>query len=227
MNSKIIVRYIIRETMGIVFMGVALFWAAGTINWWPAWAALAIMALWSAGTAAVILQRNPDLLADRLGPRKGAKRWDVAIMSALGLFQLARYIVAGLDHRYGWSGDFPLIAQIISLVIGALGYSMMVWSRAVNAYFSQIVRIQTEKGHSVVTSGPYQFLRHPGYFGALLFEFTVSILLGSWWAFGISLISASLLVLRTSLEDRTLQNELAGYSDYAKKVHYRLIPGVW
>ena len=148
-------------------------------------------------------------------------------MSLLGGIQLARYIVAGLDHRYGWSGEFPLTAQMAALAAGSLGYALMVWSTAVNAFFSQIVRIQTEKGHRVVTSGPYNYLRHPGYFGALVFELTVAILLGSWWAFGISLISAALLLVRTSLEDRTLQNELAGYSDYAKKVRYRLIPRVW
>lgn len=227
MSTKILARYAIRETMGIVVMGVALFWPAGTINWWQAWGALVIMALWSAGTAVAILQRNPELLADRLGPRKGAKSWDLAIMSLLGGIQLARYIVAGLDHRYGWSGEFPLTAQMAALAAGSLGYALMVWSTAVNAFFSQIVRIQTEKGHRVVTSGPYNYLRHPGYFGALVFELTVGVLLGSWWAFGISLISAALLLVRTNLEDRTLQNELAGYSDYAKKVRYRLIPRVW
>ncbi len=227
MNNKVLARYIIRETMGIVVMGVALFWSAGTLNWWPAWAALAVMALWSAGTAAVILQRNPDLLAERLGPRKGAKSWDLAIMSTLGLIQLARYIVAGLDHRFGWSGDFPLLAQIIALIAGGLGYALMVWSTAVNAFFSQIVRIQKEKGHKVVTSGPYRYVRHPGYLGALIFELTIGILLGSWWVFGISLFGAFLLVLRTSLEDRTLLNELAGYSEYARKVRYRLITGIW
>ncbi len=227
MNSKILARYIIRETTGVVVMGVALFWAAGTINWWPAWAALAVIAAWSAGTAVVILRRNPELLAERLGPRKGAKSWDLAIMSILGLLQLVRYIVAGLDHRYGWSAAFPLMAQIAALIAGGLGYTLMVWSTSVNAFFSQIVRIQSEKGHKVVTSGPYQYLRHPGYFGALLFEFTIGILLGSWWAFGISLIGVVLLVMRTSLEDRTLQNELPGYAEYAQKVRYRLVPGIW
>jgi protein-S-isoprenylcysteine O-methyltransferase Ste14 len=227
MNSKILIRYIIRETMGLVVMGVALFWSAGTLNWWPAWAALAVMALWSAGTAAVILLRNPELLAERLGPRKGAKSWDLAIMGSLGMIQLARYIVAGLDHRYGWSGEFPVMAQIAALIAGGLGYALMVWSTSVNAFFSQIVRIQTEKGHSVVTSGPYRYVRHPGYFGALIFELTIGILLGSWWVFGISLFGAFLLVLRTSLEDLTLQKELPGYTDYTRKVRYRLAPGIW
>jgi hypothetical protein len=111
-DTKLIARYAIRETMGIVVMGVALFWSAGQIDWWPAWAAIVVMSAWITATAIVIFHFNPDLLAKRLGPRKGAKPWDIAIMSILGLTQLARYIVAGLDQRYGWTGSFPLAAQI-------------------------------------------------------------------------------------------------------------------
>src|SRR5512136_545669 len=100
MHRKLIARYIARETMGLVLMGVALFWSAGRIGWWPGWALLAVMAAWTVAMAIVILRLKPDLLAERLGPRKGAKPWDTAIMSTLGLAQLARYIVAGLDQRY-------------------------------------------------------------------------------------------------------------------------------
>lgn len=98
METKLILRYAIRETMGIVGMGVALFWSAGRVDWWPAWGVLAVMSLWIIATAIVIVRFNPDLLAERLGPRKGAKTWDTAIMSMLGLAQLARYILAGLDR---------------------------------------------------------------------------------------------------------------------------------
>ena len=108
MDRKVIVRYSIRESMGLVIMGVALFWPAGRLDWWPAWAALAVMAAWIVATAIVILRFNPSLLAERLGPRRGAKRWDTAILSLVGLAQLARYILAGFDQRYGWSGDFPV-----------------------------------------------------------------------------------------------------------------------
>ncbi len=107
MDKKLIARYAIRETLGILFMGVALFWPAGRLDWWPAWAAIAVMLAWILATVIVILRVNPSLLAERLGPRKGAKPWDTAIMSFLGLTQLARYIIAGLDRRFGWSGDFP------------------------------------------------------------------------------------------------------------------------
>ena len=227
MDTKQIGRYIVREMMGLIVMGVALFWSAGRIDWWPAWAALAVMSVWRIATAGIILGFNPDLLAERMGPRRGAKRWDIAIMSTLGLTQLARYIVAGLDQRSGWTGGLPLVAQVGALIISILGYTLVVWATASNAFFSQIVRIQTERNHTVATGGPYQYMRHPAYLGALAYELAVPTLLASWWAFILSLLNAVLLIVRTALEDRTLQAELTGYPDYARQVRYRLLPGIW
>jgi protein-S-isoprenylcysteine O-methyltransferase Ste14 len=226
-NKKIIIRYAIRETMGLLIMAVALFWAAGRVDWWPGWAAIVIMLLWTAGTAFVILRFNPSLLAERLGPRKGAFPWDVAIMSALGLLQLARYVIAGLDQRLGWTGDFPAALQIVALIVCILGYALVVWATASNAFFTQIVRIQPERGQTVVSSGPYHYVRHPAYAGAILYELVVPFLFASWWALIPSGICAVLLVLRTALEDRTLQSRLAGYAEYARGVRYRLLPAVW
>jgi hypothetical protein len=116
MDTKLIARYAIRETMGIVAMGVALFWSAGQIDWWPAWASIAVMLAWITATAIVILRLNPDLLAERLGPRKGAKPWDTAIMSILGVTQLGRYVVAGLDRRFKWTDVFPISCQVVGLI---------------------------------------------------------------------------------------------------------------
>jgi protein-S-isoprenylcysteine O-methyltransferase Ste14 len=226
-KPKLLIRYAVRESMGVVIMAVALFWSAGTMNWWAAWAALVVMLAWSIATAVVILRFNPDLLAERLGPRPGAKPWDTAIMSLLGLTQLARYIVAGLDQRYGWTGGLPFAAQMVALVVCVLGYALVVWATASNAFFSQIVRIQPERGHAVVTGGPYRTVRHPAYLGAILFELAVPVLLASWSALLISSLSAILLILRTALEDRTLQAELSGYMDFARQVPYRLLPGIW
>jgi protein-S-isoprenylcysteine O-methyltransferase Ste14 len=185
------------------------------------------MFAWIVATAIVILRFNPALLVERLGPRKGAKTWDTAIMSILGLAQLVRYIVAGLDQRYHWTGGFPLAAQITALAACVLGYVLVVWATASNAFFSQIVRIQSERDHAVVTGGPYRYVRHPAYVGAIVYELAISILLASWGAFVISLLSATLLILRTVLEDRALQNELNGYTDYAHQVRFRLFPGLW
>jgi protein-S-isoprenylcysteine O-methyltransferase Ste14 len=227
MEARLIARYAVRETMGLVVMAVALFWSAGRIEWWPAWAVLAVMAAWIVATAAVILRFNPFLLAERLGPRRGVKHWDTAIMSILGLTQLARYIVAGLDERYGWTGGFPLGAQLTALIICILGYALVVWATASNAYFSQIVRIQKDRGQTVVTGGPYHYVRHPAYLGAILYELAVSVVLASWWAFVASGLGVILLIVRTMLEDRTLQVELMGYAEYARRVRHRLVSGVW
>lgn len=226
-NTKLIARYAIREIMGLVVMGIALFGSAGRIDWWPAWASLAVMFAWIVATAIVILHLHPALLAERLGPRKGAKTWDTAIMGILGLAQLVRYIVAGLDQRYDWTGGFPLAAQITALTACILGYVLVVWATASNAFFSQIVRIQSERDHTVVTSGPYRYVRHPAYIGAIVYELAISILFASWWSFVASVLSATLLILRTVLEDRLLQNELNGYTDYARQVRFRLFPGLW
>ncbi len=227
MDVKLIARFAIRETMGLFFMGVALFWPAGDIQWWPAWALIAATSAWILATAIVILRTRPDLLAERLGPRKGAKRWDTAIMSAHGVLQLALYVVAGLDWRYRWSAPFPLPAQVAALFVCLLGYGLVVWATGSNAFFSQIVRIQTERGHTVVTGGPYHYVRHPAYVGAVLTHFAIPILLSSWWALAIGSIDALLMLLRTGLEDRTLHAELRGYPEYAGRVRYRLIPGLW
>jgi protein-S-isoprenylcysteine O-methyltransferase Ste14 len=228
MDTKLSARYAIRETMGIVVMGVALFWSAGRIDWWPAWASVTVMSAWIAATAIIVLFFNPDLLAERLGPRKGAKPWDTAIiMGTLGLIQLARYSLAGLDQRYGWTGGFPPAAQVSALTVCALGYALVVWATASNPFFSQIVRIQSERGHVVIAGGPYLYVRHPAYAGAILYEAAVSVLLASWWALIASGLNVFLLILRTALEDRTLEAELGGYIDYARRVRYRLLPGVW
>ena len=138
MDPKLITRYAIRETMGLVVMGVALFWSAGRLSWWQAWAAMGVMLVWTIGTAVVILRANPSLLAERLGPRKGAKRWDTAILSIFGLTQLARYIIAGLDQRYEWTaGSLSLAAQLAALAVCFLGYALVVWATASNTFFLQ------------------------------------------------------------------------------------------
>jgi protein-S-isoprenylcysteine O-methyltransferase Ste14 len=226
-NPTILLRYSIREMMGLVVMGTALFWPARTFNWGAAWVLVAVTLAWIIGTAIVILTYNPDLLAQRLGSHKGDKSWDSIIMSLLGTAQLARYIVAGLDHRYGWTGMFPTPAVICGILFCILGYGLFVWSAAANAFFSRIVRIQTERGQNVITGGPYRYVRHPAYIGAILVELGVPILLSSWWALSISVLTIFLLVLRTALEDRALHQELTGYADYSARVRYRLLPGIW
>ena len=227
MNPKLIVLHFLDEILSICAVGVALFWSAGRIDWWPAWAVIAVWLAWFTAMDILIFRSNPDLLAERLSPPKGAKAWDRAILSALRLTQLARYILAGLDQRQGWTDGFPLAAQIAALTVCVLSCALFTWAMASNPFFSQIVRIQSEHGHAVATTGPYRTVRHPAYAGMILFELALATLLASWWALIASGLCAILLILRTALEDRTLRVELAGYEDYARQVRFRLLPGIW
>ena len=227
MNKKLILLYILDQVLGIAGMGVALFWSAGRVDWWPAWAAIAVWLAWFTAMDIVILRFNPGLMAERLSPPKGAKKWDRAILSILRLAQLARYILAGLDQRHGWTGGFPLAAQVAAVAVCLLSIALFTWALASNPFFSQIVRIQSEHGHAVAAGGPYRYVRHPGYAGMILFELAFSTLLASWWALAAGGLCAALLLLRTALEDRTLQAELTGYADYSRQVRYRLLPGIW
>jgi protein-S-isoprenylcysteine O-methyltransferase Ste14 len=228
-NPVILTRFLARETLGTVMAGVALFWAAGTIAWPMGWVVLGIYATWVFGMAAVLITLQPDLIAERLGPKRGGKSWDLAILGVLAMANLARLIVAGLDFRNGWTaaGTFPLPVMIAAATLAAIGYGVFVWATASNAFFSQQVRLQEERGQSVATGGPYRFVRHPGYAGALLFEMLSPVALGSLWAIIPSLVGFAVLVVRTALEDRALQSELPGYPDYAAKTRFRLVPGVW
>jgi len=227
MKPKVIALYILDEVLGIFAMAVALFWSAGRLDWWAAWAAIGVWVVFYVAMDILLLRYNPNLMLERLSPPKGAKTWDRAIMSIFRLTTLARYILAGLDQRYGWTGGISLVAQIIALGVCLLSYALLAWSMASNTFFSQIVRIQSDRGHAVATHGPYRYVRHPGYVGMIVFEFAMSTLLASWWALLASGLCAILLILRTALEDRTLQAELPGYPSYARQVRYRLVPGIW
>jgi protein-S-isoprenylcysteine O-methyltransferase Ste14 len=226
-TTRIVARWIVRETVGVITTAAILFVSAGRWDWPAGWALVAILALWVIGTGAVTIPRHPDLLRERLGPRAGAKTWDMSIMSAVGLLTIARLVVAGLDARFGWSKDFPIPLQVAAGVVCTAGHALVVWATGANAYFSQIVRIQTERGHTVATGGPYRLVRHPAYVGGVLHEVAAPLLLGSWWALLAGGLNAVLFVVRTGLEDRTLRQELAGYPEYAERVRFRLLPGVW
>ncbi len=227
MNKKRIFRHILSDLISLVGVGGVLFWTAGRMDWWAAWAVLAVWVGWFAAMDFVLFRLSPDLMAERLSPPKDAKPWDRALVSILRLTELARYILAGLDQRYCWTGSFPLSAQMAGMVVCVFGGGLFFWAMASNGFFSQLVRIQTDRNHTVASTGPYHFVRHPGYLGMILFEFGLSMLLGSWWAILAAGLCAALLVVRTALEDRALQAELPGYAAYACQVRYRLLPGVW
>jgi protein-S-isoprenylcysteine O-methyltransferase Ste14 len=227
LKSKLLKLYLLDHVLSLLGVGAALFWAAGRFDWWQAWAAIGVWVVDFITTDIILLRYNPELAAERLSPPRSAKKWDSAIVITLRLATLVRYILAGLDQRYGWSGDYSMTAQLTGLAACLLGHAFFDWAMASNQYFSQVVRIQSERGHAVAIKGPYRYIRHPGYIGGIVFELGMGFLLGSWWAILAGGVSAILLIIRTALEDRTLQAELPGYQEYARRVKYRLIPGIW
>ena len=226
-DKRIIARWIIRESMGVIMVGVALFLPAGTLDWLAGWAMVVLTLLWVVATGAVLIPHNPDLLAERLGPKEGSKSWDILIMSLFGILELVKLVVAGFDQRYGWTSSISAGLQVIMLLAAAAGYGVVVWATASNAYFALTVRIQTERGQTVATGGPYRIIRHPGYLGAVVYSIATPIMLGSWWALIPGGLAGFLIILRTALEDQTLLQELPGYSEYSQRVRYRLLPGLW
>jgi protein-S-isoprenylcysteine O-methyltransferase Ste14 len=228
MNKKLWIRYVISGIVGVLGMAAALFLAAGRLDWWGAWGAIAVMTAWTAAMVVIMGWVQPELLEQRMGANREKNSADAVIISLINLATFVRYIVAGLDIRNGWSGAFPAWAQLAALVICFLGYdALFIWAIASNKFFTQIARLQPERGQVVVTGGPYRWIRHPGYTGVMLYELAVCVLLGSWWAYCASAVSVALIVIRTAREDRMLQTNLPGYADFAQRVRYRLLPGIW
>ena len=223
-----VLRWAGQMLVALIFAWVVLFLAAGRLDWTAGWVYLGMNFLTQALSAIVLLPRRPDMLAERSKVREGTKEWDRFYATAIVVFgTLAVLITAGLDARFGWSA--PISNGIWGLALAlAFGSQMFVlWAMATNPFFATTVRIQGERGHHVVSSGPYRLIRHPGYFGSLIYNLAIPLVLGSWWTFLPALLTIMLLILRTRLEDRTLQTELPGYPAYAADVRYRLIPGIW
>jgi protein-S-isoprenylcysteine O-methyltransferase Ste14 len=225
--KRAIAIYLTREALSVAGMVVILFWPAGKLNWGMGWALVALWTAWVAAMAWVVIRRSPELLLERLGARKGSQKWDAVIQPTLSLLQAARCIVGGFDQRNGWSSGISPSAQVAFLIIGGLGAALFVWAAASNKFFSQVVRIQDERGHAVAQGGPYRWIRHPGYAGSILMEIGAPLILGSWWALVPSSLLVLLMVVRTVLEERTLRSGLPGYAEYAQRVKYRLVPGIW
>ncbi|MDJ0789682.1 MAG: isoprenylcysteine carboxylmethyltransferase family protein [Myxococcota bacterium] len=199
-------------------------------GWWQAWAFSLGVLVAGVGGRALAERRHPGLQADRmrLGRGQEVEPWDrvLAPLMALSLLYLP-VIVGGLDHRQGWTPPFPVWANVVGLLLCALGYGYAVWALVENRFFTSMVRIQTERGHEVCDSGPYRFVRHPGYAGNLLGVLGIPLALDSLWAFVAAGVAIAISLARTLLEDRTLMEKLPGYREYARRVRFRLLPGVW
>lgn len=202
---------------------------SGAWDWWEAWAYAVINILGFFASRILAARRNPDIIAERARSMEmqDAKPWDKILSPALAFGSLITLIVAGADKGFGWTTPFTLNVKLAALLVVILGYAFGSWALVENKFFSGVVRIQKDRGHHVVSTGPYRLVRHPGYAGALWTYLAMPVLFDSLWAFIPSLLLFGVLVLRTSLEDRTLQAELPGYAEYAQRTRYRLFPGIW
>jgi protein-S-isoprenylcysteine O-methyltransferase Ste14 len=219
-----------RAVQVFVMLGVQaviLFLSAGRLDWVWAWVFLGLYLLGVLVNAYLMLRLNPENIAER-AKGAGIRRWD-ALFGGLYIvmYILIEPAVAGLDFRYNWTSSLVLGFHLAGAVIYALGFALLIWSMAANAYFATIVRIQEERGHTVCDTGPYRYVRHPGYVGGIIQALAVPFVLGSLWALIPGAVAVLGMVLRTTMEDRTLQVELDGYREYTRRTRYRLLPGVW
>ena len=207
-----------------------LFVCAGDIGWWQAWVYSLLFVAAGLGGRFLAERRHPGLLAERqnIDNIQTVKAWDKVLAPLMALsIGHPLVIVAGLDHRFGWSPAFPLWLILLGFFLIAFGYAFAVWALVENRFFSSVVRIQTDRGHVVCDSGPYRIVRHPGYAGNILPLLGIVLALSSLWTLIPAAVALVIAVIRTELEDRTLQEELSGYKEYARRVRYRLFPGIY
>ena len=203
------------------------FWVAGDWGWPRGWVALGFMLATQATSQWIVWRRNPELLRHRSRIGSGTKRWDRWWLSCFGLLYVSVWVVAALDHRFAWS-VMPLWYFAVGAPLYLLFVAGLTWAMVANPHFEKTVRIQEDRDHRVIDTGPYAHVRHPGYaFLIVGFLPSAPLLLGSWWALVPAVACALWLVLRTALEDRTLRRELSGYEEYAQRVRHRLCPGLW
>ncbi len=213
-----------------LFVLLALWVPAWDARWWQAWAYSVVLLVASIGGRLWAERRHPGLLAERQSLEKvqEAKSWDKVLAPLMSVsISFPLFIVAGLDHRWRWSPALPTWLNIIGLVIVSMGYGIAVWALAENRFFSTTVRIQRERGHVVCDTGPYRIIRHPGYAGNILPLVGIVLALGSLWTLIPAAVALIIVVIRTVLEDQALQAELPGYREYARRVRFRLVPGIY
>jgi protein-S-isoprenylcysteine O-methyltransferase Ste14 len=212
--------------LGATTAVVAVFGIAGKVAWWNAWIFLVFVTLLGTCTSRLI-NKLPGLAEERRTAAARAVPWDLKLVKLINLALPVMVIVAALDMRFRW---IPAIPGAISVAaFAAMIPSVRLTYRAIgaNAFFSSHIRIQEDRGHVVVSAGPYRVIRHPGYAGAVLFNFLVPFALGSWPALIPGLATVVLLIYRTAREDQMLMAELPGYTAYAQQVRSRLMPEVW
>jgi protein-S-isoprenylcysteine O-methyltransferase Ste14 len=205
--------------IAITFIG------AGRIDYWQGWIYNGLNIIFLL-LSYFLLPR--ELIEERLKPKEGMKKWDKIYYIVSAPVYFAILIISILDGgRFDWEPQIPILAVIIGVVVYTIGQIIILWAKKVNKFFSTVVRIQKDRSQTVCKDGPYRFVRHPGYLGGLLYNIVTPFVLSSFWGLIPAVIAVVLLFIRTYLEDKTLQRELEGYTDYTNETRYRLLPGIW
>lgn len=224
-KTKILIRVTLRFIVLCVSMFAVIFLSAGRWDYWQGWIYLI---MWVAMQLVNAFLLPLDLIDERSQIKEGTKRWDVLIYVSIALLSYLVPLIASLDGgRYHWTGNYPIWVNIMAFAVILLGSVVFVHCMRVNKFFSATVRIQEDRQQYVIDSGPYSYVRHPGYSSMILSYVLAGFAMNSMWALLPGSLMAAVFIIRTKLEDATLQNELPGYSEYASKVKYRLIPWIW
>jgi protein-S-isoprenylcysteine O-methyltransferase Ste14 len=221
--KKVLKRFV-QVVLQVVLFAVLIFVSSGQIVWHWAWIYLCTYVLIIIINAFIL---PADLIEERGRSKENVKKWDRVIMTINIFPALGLLAVAGLDYRFSWSPAIADWIHVSALILMISGHAFFSWSMISNHFFSTAVRLQYDRSHQVATSGPYKYVRHPGYVGFIIINLATPLILGSLWALIPGAITTILFIIRTALEDSTLQNELEGYKEYALKVPYRLIPRIW
>jgi len=229
LKKKIGLKAVVRFAAFVLLVPALFFLSAGRLNWWQGWVLVSLFLLATFLSRIIALLKNPGLIAERANYNEKAdtKPWDKILLPIVAYSSPITWIIGGLDVRFHWSSQLPLALQLVALALIILGFALSTWAMVANQFFGVVVRIQKERGHRVVNTGPYRFIRHPGYAGGVLAGLATPLFISSLWAFipvGLLCIAS---IVRTALEDHTLQEELPGYAEYAHITRYRLMPGIW
>ncbi|MBU6298907.1 MAG: isoprenylcysteine carboxylmethyltransferase family protein [Alphaproteobacteria bacterium] len=219
----------IKSAFWLAFIGVLLFWSAGTLDWPGAWIFLAEMIAGTVVTVAWLAQHDPGLLSERLsGPyQKGQVLWDKVFMSVLIVVWYGWLALMGLDAKRWGTSHMPSWLNDAGAVLIPIGFLAVLWTFRENSFAAPVIKIQEERGQKVIDTGPYRIVRHPMYASALVYMLGMPLLLGSWMGLAALPVIVAFLIIRIFIEESTLRKGLPGYDDYAARVRYRLLPGVW
>ncbi len=222
-----VIKRILQLFLLVAIQAALLFGSAGSLRWAAGWWYIGLYFIMLIAASFIFIPNRPEVITERSKGIEGGKPWDILLTRLMTIPALGLLIVGGLDERLGWTPPLPLWSRLLGGTFFMGGYVIVLWAMYTNQYFSQIVRIQSDRGHVAVTDGPYRIVRHPGYLGMLTSTIGIPAILDSPYCFILVALYMTLVVIRAALEDKTLQNELPGYVEYQKHTRYRLLPGIW